>query len=39
MPLDNIMRNFKTNEKEMLIESMEKLIEFIYSENSIYMIF
>ena len=28
MPLENIMQNFKSNEKEMLIESMEKLIEF-----------
>lgn len=30
MPIDNIMRTFKSNEKEMLIDSMEKLIEFYY---------
>lgn len=34
MPIENIMQGFKSNEKEMLIDSMRKLIEFAPASNS-----
>ena len=39
MPIENIMQTFKTNEKEMLIESMEKLIEFTFRIPKIFKTF